>query len=201
VRMPTQSLDFVPFMQRIRDAKPDVVFLWIPSTQATALMKAIRDLQLREAGIHLTSAQDLLPDEQLPAIGDIALGLITAGMYSTAAERPANTAFLTAWQRAYGDAVIPDFLSVNAWDGMAAIYDLVKTTKGKFTADEAMTFLKGWKNPDSPRGPIMIDPDTRDIVQNVYIRRLDKVEGKLANIEIATIPAVKDPWKELNPAK
>jgi branched-chain amino acid transport system substrate-binding protein len=201
VRMPTQSPDFVPFMQRIRDAKPDVVFLWIPSTQATALMKAIRDLQLREAGIHLTSAQDLLPDEQLPAIGDIALGLITAGMYSTAAERPANTAFLTAWQRAYGDAVIPDFLSVNAWDGMAAIYDLVKTTKGKFTADEAMTFLKGWKNPDSPRGPIMIDPDTRDIVQNVYIRRLDKVEGKLANIEIATIPAVKDPWKELNPAK
>src|SRR5690349_10877147 len=102
VRMPTQSPDFVPFMQRIRDAKPDVAFLWIPSTQATALMKAIRDLQLREAGIHLTSAQDLLPDEQLPAIGDIALGLITAGVYSTAAERPANTAFLTAWQRAYG---------------------------------------------------------------------------------------------------
>src|ERR1051326_233221 len=201
VRVPPQNPDFAPFMQRIRDAKPDVAFLWIPSTQATALMKAIRDLQLREAGIHLTSAQDLLPDEQLPAIGDIALGLITAGMYSTAAERPANTAFLTAWQRAYGDAVIPDFLSVNAWDGMAAIYDLVKTTKGKFTADDAMTFLKGWKNSDSPRGPIMIDPDTRDIVQNVYIRRLDKVEGKLANVEIATIPAVKDPWKELNPAK
>ena len=198
VRMPTQSPDFVPFMQRIRDAKPDVAFLWIPSTQATALMKAIRDLQLREAGIHLTSAQDLLPDVPDPGV---ALGLITAGMYSTAAERPANTAFLTAWQRAYGDAVIPDFLSVNAWDGMAAIYDLVKTTKGKFTADEAMTFLKGWKNSDSPRGPIMIDPDTRDIVQNVYIRRLDKVEGKLANVEIATIPAVKDPWKELNPAK
>ena len=84
---------------------------------------------------------------------------------------------------------------------MTAIYDLVKATKGKFTADEAMTFFNGWKNPDSPRGPIMIDPDTRDIVQNVYIRRLDKVEGKLANIEIATIPAVKDPWKEFNPAK
>src|ERR1051326_4565864 len=114
VRMPTQSPDFVPFMQRIRDAKPDVAFLWIPSTQATPLMKAIRDLQLREAGLHLTSAQDLLPDEQLPAIGDTA---------------------------------------------------------------------------------------HRDIVQNVHIRRLDKVEGKLANVEIATIPAVKDPWKELNPAK
>jgi branched-chain amino acid transport system substrate-binding protein len=201
VRMPPANPDFVPFMQRIRDAKPDVAFLWIPSVQATALMKAVRDLQLLEAGIHLTSAQDLLPDEQLPAIGDIALGLITSGMYSTAAERPANTAFLTAWRRAYGDTAIPDFLSVNAWDGMAAIFDLVKATKGKFTADEAMAFFKAWKNPDSPRGPIMIDPDTRDIVQNVYIRRLEKVEGKLANIEIATIPAVKDPWKELNPPK
>jgi branched-chain amino acid transport system substrate-binding protein len=201
VRMPPANPDFVPFMQRIRDAKPDVAFLWIPSTQATALMKAVRDLQLLEAGIHLTSAQDLLPDEQLPAIGDIALGLITSGMYSTAAERPANTAFLTAWRRAYGDSAIPNFLSINAWDGMAAIFDLVKATKGKFTADEAMAFFKGWKNPDSPRGPIMIDPDTRDIVQNVYIRRLEKTEGKLANIEIATIPAVKDPWKELNPAK
>lgn len=201
VRMPPQNPDFVPFMQRIRDAKPDVAFLWIPSTQATALMKAIRDLQLIEAGIHLTSAQDLLPDEQLPAIGDIALGLITSGMYSTAAERPANLAFLAAWRRAYGDAVIPNFISVNAWDGMAAIFDLVKATKGKFTADEAMSFFKGWKNPDSPRGPIMIDPETRDIVQNVYIRRLEKVEGKLANIEIATMPVVKDPWKEFNPAK
>jgi branched-chain amino acid transport system substrate-binding protein len=201
VRMPPANPDFVPFMQRIRDARPDVAFLWIPSVQATALMKAVRDLQLLEAGIHLTSAQDLLPDEQLPAIGDIALGLITSGMYSTAAERPANTAFLAAWRGAYGDTAVPDFLSVNAWDGMAAIFDLVKATKGKFTADEAMVFFKAWKNPDSPRGPIMIDPDTRDIVQNVYIRRLEKVEGKLANIEIATIPAVKDPWKELNPAK
>jgi branched-chain amino acid transport system substrate-binding protein len=84
---------------------------------------------------------------------------------------------------------------------MAAIFDLVKTTGGKFTADGAMTFFKGWKNPDSPRGPIMIDPETRDIVQNVYIRRVEKVDGKLANVEIATIPMVKDPWKELNPLK
>jgi branched-chain amino acid transport system substrate-binding protein len=164
-------------------------------------MKAVRDLQLIEAGIHLTSAQDLLPDEQLPAIGDIALGLITSGMYSTAAERPANTAFLTAWRRAYGDAVIPDFLSVNAWDGMAAIFDLVKATKGKFTADEAMAFFKGWKKPDSPRGSIMIDPDTRDIVQNIYIRKTEMKDGKLANVEFDTIPNVKDPWKELNPPK
>ena len=99
VRMPPANPDFVPFVQRIRDAKPDVAFLRIPSTQATALMKAVRDLKLREAGIQLTSAQDLLPDEQIPAIGDIALGLITSGNYSTAGKRPANDAFLAAWKQ------------------------------------------------------------------------------------------------------
>jgi branched-chain amino acid transport system substrate-binding protein len=201
VRIPPQNPDFAPFVQRIHDAKPDVAFLWIPSTQATALMKAVRDIGLREAGIHLTSAQDLLPDEQLPAIGDIALDLITSGNYSTAGKRPGNEAFLAAWKREYGDSATPNFLSVNGWDGMAAIFGLEKATKGKFTADEAMDFFRNWKDPDSPRGPIMIDPATRDIIQNVYIRRLEKVDGKLANVEIATVPMVKDPWKELNPTK
>jgi len=177
------------------------LFFWIPSTQATALVNAVRDLGLREAGIQITSAQDLLPDEQLPAMGDIPLGLITSGNYSTAGKRPANEAFLAAWKREYADTAIPNFLSVNAWDGMVAVFDLVKATQGKFTADEAMAFFKGWKNPDSPRGPIMIDPETRDIVQNVYIRRVQKQDGKLVNVEIATIPMVKDPWKQLNPPK
>jgi len=129
------------------------------------------------------------------------LGIITSGTYSVAGERPANTAFLAAWKREYADKAIPNFLSVDAWDGMAAIFDLIKATKGKFGADEAVAFFRNWKNPDSPRGPIRIDPETRDIVQNVYIRRLDRQSGRLANIEIATIPMVKDPWKELNPVK
>jgi len=201
VRIPPNNPDFAPFVQRIKDAKPDVVFFWIPSTQATALVNAVRDLGLREASIQITSAQDLLPDEQLPAMGDIPLGLITSGNYSTAGKRPANEAFLAAWKREYADTAIPNFLSVNAWDGMVAVFDLVKATQGKFTADEAMAFFKGWKNPDSPRGPIMIDPETRDIVQNVYIRRVQKQDSKLVNIEIATIPMVKDPWKQLNPPK
>ena len=116
-------------------------------------------------------------------------------------KRPANQAFVAAWHKAYGENSYPDFLSVGGWDGMAAIFDLIKATKGKFTADEAMEFFKSWKNPDSPRGPISIDPETRDIIQNIYIRRAEKVDGKLANVEIATIPNVKDPWKELNPPK
>jgi branched-chain amino acid transport system substrate-binding protein len=201
VRIPPNNPDFAPFVQRIKDARPDVVFFWVPSVQATALVKAVRDLGLREAGIQITSAQDLLPDEQLPAMGDTPLGLITSGNYSTAGERPGNANFLAAWKRKYADGAIPNFLSVNAWDGMVAIFDLINATNGKFTAEEAMAFFKTWKNPDSPRGPIMIDPETRDIVQNVYIRRAEEQDGKLANVEIATIPMVKDPWKEFNPPK
>ena len=142
-----------------------------------------------------------MPDEELPNIGEAALGLVTSGNYSADAKRPANAAFLADWKSAYGDKSIPDFFSVDGWDGMAMIFDLIKATKGKFTADEAMEFFKKWKNPDSPRGPVEIDPATRDVVQNIYIRRADKVDGKLANVEIATIPMVKDPWKELNPEK
>ena len=202
VRYPMQNPDFVPFVQRVKDAHPDVAFLWVPAqTQATAMMNAVRDLGLRDASIHIVSAQDLLPDEELPRMGDTPLGLITAGNYSTAGDRPANKAFLAAWKAEYGDQSIPDFFSVGGWDGMAAIFDLIKTTKGKFTGDEAMAFLSHWKNPDSPRGPIEIDPNTRDIIQNIYIREVKRVDGKLANVEIATMPMVKDPWKELNPPK
>jgi branched-chain amino acid transport system substrate-binding protein len=202
VRMPPQNPDFVPFVQRIKDAKPDVAFFFVPADpQATALIKAIRDLGLREAGINIAAPQDLLPDEALPNMGDTPLGIITSGTYSVNGKRPANEAFVAAWNKEYGDKSVPDFLSVDAWDGMTAIFDLIKATKGKFTADEAMEFFKKWKNPNSPRGPVEIDPATRDVVQNIYIRRADKVDGKIANVEIATIPMVKDPWKELNPEK
>ena len=202
VRFPPTNPDFAPFVQRIKDAKPDVVFIFVPAgTQATGMMKAMQDLGLRDAGINVVAPQDLLPDEELPRMGDTPLGLITSGTYSADAKRPANEAFLAAWKREYGDKSIPDFFSVDAWDGMAAIYGLVKETKGNFTADQAMAFLSHWKDPDSPRGPIMIDPETRDIVQNVYIRRVEKQDGKLVNVEITTIPMVKDPWKELNPPK
>jgi branched-chain amino acid transport system substrate-binding protein len=201
-RFPPANPDFVPFIQRVKDAKPDVAFLWVPAgQQATAIMKAVKDLGLREAGINITSTQDLLPDEELPNMGDSALGLVTSGNYSVAAKRPANAAFLAAWKNAYGDKVTPDFFSVDGWDGMTMIFDLIKATKGDFTADQAMAFFKTWKNADSPRGPIEIDPGTRDIVQNIYIRRVEKIEGKLADVEITTIPRVKDPWKELNPSK
>jgi len=194
--------DFPPVVQRIRDTKPDVAFVWVPAgTQATAMMKAIQDLGVRQAGINVVSTQDLVPDEELPNIGNAGIGIITAGNYSVAADRPANKAFLEAWRKAYGDKATPDFFSVDGWDGLAMVYDMLKETKGKFTGDEAMKFFSHWKTDASPRGPISIDPNTRDIVQNIYIRKVEKQGGKLANVEFQTFPMVKDPWKQQNPAK
>ncbi len=201
-RIPLASLDFVPILQRVKDAKPQAVFIFVPAGKyATSVMKAWSDLGLKDAGIQLVTTQDVMLDEELVNMGDTPLGVVSTGNYSNAATRPQNKAFLAAWDKAYGDKAVPDFFSVGGWDGMAAIFDMLKATKGKFTADEAMAFFKTWKNPDSPRGPIMIDPETRDIVQNIYLRRVEKVAGKLANVEFETIPAVKDPWKVLNPPK
>jgi branched-chain amino acid transport system substrate-binding protein len=186
VRFPAASPDFAPFVQRIKDAKPDVAFLWVPAgQQATAMLKAVKALGLREAGIKIVATQDLVPDEELPSMGDSAIGVISAGTYSTAATRPANRAFLAAWSRDYPQA-IPDCYSIGGWDGMAAAFDVIKPTGGKFTADEAMQILAHWKSDESPRGPIMIDPATRDIIEDIYIRRTEIQNGKLANIDFDT---------------
>ena len=202
VFFPVANPDFTPYLQRVKDAKPNVVFFFVPGgTQAPAILKAYNDLGMKKAGITAIGTQDIVPDEQLPSIGDSAIGLITAGIYSAAGNRPANKAFLAAWTKEYGDKQAPDFFAVDSYDAMNLIFDVIKHQNGKFDPDQAMEFIKTWKNPNSPRGPISIDPATRDIVQNVYIRRVQKVNGKLANVEIDTIKDVKDPWKEMNPPK
>jgi branched-chain amino acid transport system substrate-binding protein len=202
VRFPTTTLDFVPFVQRIKDVKPDVVFVFVPGgKQATSFMKAWSDLGLKESGIKIVATQDLVTDDELPNMGEAPLGIVSAGIYSVAGKRPQNTAFLAAWSAEYGDKVIANYLGVGGWDGMAAIFDVIKAQKGKIDGEAAMSILANWKNPESPRGPIAIDPATRDIVQNVYIRRVEREDGRLANVELETIALVKDPWKELNPAK
>jgi branched-chain amino acid transport system substrate-binding protein len=202
VRFPTTTLDFAPFVQRIKDVKPDVVFVFVPGgKQATAFMKAWSDLGLDAAGVKVVATQDLVTDDELPNMGDAPLGVVSAGIYSVAGKRPQNEAFLKAWAAAYGDKTIANYLSVGGWDGMAAIFDVIKAAKGKIDGEAAMAVLANWKTDDSPRGPIAIDPATRDIVQNVYIRRVEREGDRLANVEFATIPMVKDPWKELNPAK
>jgi branched-chain amino acid transport system substrate-binding protein len=200
VRIPLANPDFVPFMQRARDAKPDVLFAFVPAgAQATQIMKAYGELGLAKAGIKFIGPGDLTPDDELPNMGDVPIGVYTVHHYSAAATRDANKAFIAAWKKEYGAKSVPSFMAVGGWDGMDAIFHVIRGQKGKLDPDETMLLLRGYKNPNSPRGPISIDPVTRDIVQNEYLREVRKVGGQLANVEIETIAtAVKDPWKELN---
>jgi len=199
VRMPLANPDFVPFLQRMLDQKPDGIYAFLPGgPQPVAYVKAYNDLGLGKAGIRLMPSEEATDEADLQGLGDLALGMVTAMHYSAAHKSPANEAFVKAWKAAYGQDKDPDFFAVGAWDGMALIYDIVQKLDGKIDGDKAMEIVKGWKF-ESPRGPISIDPETRDIVQNVYICRVEKVNGRLANVEIETYPAVKDPWKARQP--
>ncbi len=202
VRMPVSNPDFIPFMQRAKDAKPDIVFSFIPGgVQSTQIMKAFGDLGLAKAGVKFVGTGDIVSDEELPNMGDAPLGAVTAHHYSTAGDRPANKAFLAAWHKEYGAKATPNFLSVASYDGMDAIYTAIREQNGKIDPDQTIAILKNYKNPNSPRGPIAIDPETRDIIQNEYIRETRRVNGEMANVEIETIPDAKDYWKVFNGKK
>jgi branched-chain amino acid transport system substrate-binding protein len=160
-------------------------------------MKTFAELGLPGAGVHLIGPGDITTDEELPNMGDVALGVHTVFHYSPAAARPANRQFVAAWQKEYGQASVPNFAAVAAWDAMAMIFSAVKEQSGKLEAKRTLELFKHWKGPDSPRGPVAIDPETRDIVQNEYLREVRKVDGRLVNVELQTVgTAVKDPWKE-----
>src|SRR5204862_3627632 len=203
VRVPLQNPDWAAYMQRVKDAKPDALMVFIPAGKtATAVMKNFSDLGLASAGIKLIGPGDITTDEELPNMGDVALGVTTVFHYSAAADRPANRRFVEAWKKEYGANATPNFAAVAAWDAMAAIFHVVKEQKGKIDPDRTMELLKGYRNADSPRGPIAIDPETRDIVQNEYLREVRKVNGQLANVELETVAtAVKDPWTEMQKKK
>ncbi|HKQ28508.1 MAG TPA: ABC transporter substrate-binding protein [Burkholderiales bacterium] len=203
VRVPLQNPDWAAYMQRVKDAKPDALMVFIPAGKtATAVMKNYSDLGLAQAGIKLIGPGDITTDEELPNMGDVALGVLTVHHYSAAADRPANKAFVAAWKKEYGANEVPNFLSAGSWDGTALIFEAIKQQKGKLNPEKTMEIFKHWKNPNSPRGPISIDPETRDIVQNEYLREVRKVDGQLANVELETVgTAVKDPWKELQKKK
>jgi branched-chain amino acid transport system substrate-binding protein len=203
VRVPLQNPDWAAYMQRVKDAKPDTLMVFIPAGKtATAVMKNFSELGLDKAGIKLIGPGDITTDEELPNMGDVALGVTTMFHYSAAADRPANKAFVAAWKKEYGANETPNFLSAGSWDGTAMIFEAIKQQKGKLNPDKTMEIFKHWKFADSPRGPISIDPETRDIVQNEYLREVRKVGGQLANVEIETFAtALKDPWKELQKKK
>ncbi len=202
VRMPMNTVDFAPFLQRVKDERPDVLFIFVPAgVVARGIMKAYADLGLAQAGIRLVGQGDITPDEELPNMTDVPTGVITMHHYSADADRPANRAFVEAWRRAYGANSTPSFYSVGAWDAMAAIFHVIREQRGQIDPARTMELLRGWENPNSPRGLVRIDRETRDVVQNEYLRRLERVDGRLVNREIETIPMVSDPWVRFNPPR
>jgi branched-chain amino acid transport system substrate-binding protein len=196
VRVPLKNPDFAPFVQRAKDAKPQAVFIFIPAgEQSIAFVKAFSERGLKEAGIKLIGPGDVTDDDVLETMGSPTLGIITTHHYSFAHDSPQNAAFRKAYASVSGGEGRPNFMAVGGYDGMAAIAAVVTKLGGKLDADKAMEVFKSYKT-ESPRGPIEIDPETRDIVQSVYVRRVEKKDGHFVNVEFDRFPHVKDPAKE-----
>jgi branched-chain amino acid transport system substrate-binding protein len=196
LRVPLKNPEFAPFIQRIKDARPEAVFIFVPAGEAAVgFMKAYSERGLDKTGLKLIATGDLTDDQVLPALGDAALGVITTHHYSGAHKSPENDAFIKAFAQVAGPDVRPNFMAVGGWDGTHVIYEMVKKLGGgKMDADKAIAAAKGLTI-ESPRGTITIDPATRDVVQDVYVRKVEKVGGKLYNVEFDKVPKVKDPGK------
>ena len=194
VRVPVKNPDFAPYLQKIKDAKPDAVFLFIPpGAETIAFMKGFVDRGLAKDGIKIVATGDLTDEDILDAVGDSALGIISSWHYSEAHNSPENKAYVAAYQKAYPKDR-PNFMSVAGYDGMALIAQVLKKTNGDTDPEKFVAAAKGlsWV---SPRGKITIDPATRDIVQTMYIRKVEKVNGKLQSVEFDNVGQVKDPGK------
>jgi branched-chain amino acid transport system substrate-binding protein len=192
-RVPMANPDFAPFLQRAADAKPDAIFVFVPSGQGAVFIKQFVERGLDKSGIKLIATGDLPDDDILNNFGDSALGLISAGPYSAAHPSAKNKAYVAAFEKA-NPGMRPNFMSVGGYDGMHLIYEALQKTNGNADGEALLAAMKGMSF-ESPRGAISIDAETRDIVQNIYLRKVEKAEGKLYNIEFATVEQVKDPGK------
>jgi len=193
IRVPLANPDFAPFLQRARDHKPDAVFIFVPSGQGAIFIKQFLERGLDKAGIKIIGPGDVTDDDVLNRMGDPVIGTVTAHIYSAAHPSQMNKDYVAAFRKANNN-MRPNFMSVGGYDGMHLIYEALKRTGGNTGGDALVAAMKGmaW---ESPRGPISIDPETRDIIQNVYMRRVEKVDGELYNVEFETFNAVKDPGK------
>ncbi len=193
IRVPLKNPDFAPFLQRVKDDAPDAVFVFVPSGFGSVFMKQFVERGLDKSGIKLVGTGDVTDDDLLKDIGDSALGAVTTHHYSVAHDSPENKAFVADFEKA-NSGMRPNFMAVGAYDAMALIYQALEKTKGDASGDALLAAMKGasWM---SPRGPVSIDPETRDIIQDIYVRKVEKRDGELYNVEFATIPAVKDPYK------
>jgi branched-chain amino acid transport system substrate-binding protein len=197
IRVPLKNPDFAPFLQRVKDDAPDAVFVFVPSGMGAIFMKEFVERGLDKSGVKLIGTGDVTDDDLLADIGDPALGAVTTHHYSAAHDSPENKAFVAAFEKA-NNGMRPNFMAVAAYDGMALVYHALEVTRGDASGDALMTAMKkaSWM---SPRGPVSIDPETRDIVQNIYVRKVEKKDGALYNVEFDTIPDVKDPYKAAKP--
>lgn len=193
VKVPLAAPDFAPFLQRARDASPDAIFVFVPSGQGATFVKQFIERGLDKAGIKIIGPGDVTDDDLLNGMGDQVIGTVTAHMYSADHPSALNKAYVEAFKKA-NNGLRPNFMSVGGYDAMHLIYEALKKTGGDTNGDKLMAAMKGmaW---ESPRGPISIDPETRDIVQNIYIRKVEKKDGELYNVEFQTFDAVKDPGK------
>jgi branched-chain amino acid transport system substrate-binding protein len=194
VRTPMKNPDFSPFLQRIKDAHPQAVFLFVPAgEQGISFMKGFAERDLAKAGIKLIATGDLVDEDVLDAIGDPALGTTNSFHYAEAHKSPENKAYTEAYYKAYPNSR-PNFMSVAGYDGMHLIAEALKKTGGNAEGDAFVAAAKGMKWM-SPRGPIGIDPVTRDIVQTIYVRKVERVGAKLQNVEFDQVPEFRDPGK------
>jgi len=193
LRVPLRNPDFAPFLQKVRDAKPDALFVFVPSGAGAAVMKQFLERGLDKAGIKLIATGDVTDDDQLNDMGDGALGVVTSHHYSADHPSALNKKFVAAFSSA-NKGMRPNFMAVGGYDGMRVIYEALKTTKGQGGGDALLAAMKG-QIFESPRGKIFIDAQTRDIVQDVYLRKVEKKNGQLYNVEFDVIKDVKDPGK------
>lgn len=191
LRVPLRNPDFAPFLQRVRDLKPDAMFVFVPSGAGSALMKQFAERGMDKAGIRMIGTGDVTDDDILNDMGDVALGVVTSHQYSAAHPSAMNKKFVEAFAKA-GKGMRANFFGVAGYDGMRVIHEAIKATKGTGNGDALLAAMKGQVF-ESPRGPIYIDAQTRDIVQNVYIRRVERVNGQLYNVEFDALKDVKDP--------
>ncbi len=193
LRVPLRNPDFAPFLQKVRDSKPDALFVFVPSGAGAAVMKQFLERGMDKAGIKLIGTGDVTDDDQLNDMGDGALGVVTSHHYSAAHPSALNKKFVEAFQKA-NKGLRPNFMAVGGYDGMRVIYEALKKTGGKGGGDALLEAMKGQLF-ESPRGPMYIDAQTRDVVQNIYLRKVEKKDGQLYNVEFDVIKDVKDPGK------
>lgn len=195
---PAQVPDFTPFMQRVKDASPDCFYVFVPAgPHVAAVFRTFNALDMRDAGIKLIGPADLTQDTELQGIGSESAGHIVMGHYQADLDNEVNGAFVQAWKNKYGQDSTPDFMSVAGYDGMAAIVEAIVQQDGEIDPDRTMEIWKGWQH-DSPRGPIRIDPATRDIVQDIKAFRIQTRNGRIHMETVDRVEDVKDPCKANN---